>query len=115
MAQNTQIHKKIEGKSGVKALPINKETIDEIKQAFELFIPDKQTTVRPVDMCRVFEKLGMNQSMASIYNMVKFLDNSYNNELGLTFEEFMDQACDFFNQRDSHEGISRIFSLFDNS
>ena len=46
--------------------------------------------------------------------MVKSFDTDYNNELGMTFDEFLDQACDFFNKRDSHEGISRIFQLFDN-
>ena len=45
--------------------------------------------------------------------MVKSLDNTYNNEIGLTFEEFMDQAADYFNQRGTREGISRIFSLLD--
>ena len=64
-------------------------------------------------MCRTFEKLGMDASVPSIYRMVKHLSNDYNNELGMTFDEFMDQACDFFNQRDTYEGVSRIFSLFD--
>ena len=45
--------------------------------------------------------------------MIKSLDNAYNNELGLTFDEFINQAADYFNKRDSYEGISRIFSLFD--
>ena len=64
-------------------------------------------------MVQIFEKLGLDQSTTSIYNMVKHLDNTYNNELGLTFDEFMDQACDFFNKRDTYEGLSRIFALFD--
>ena len=45
--------------------------------------------------------------------MIKSLDTTINNELGLTFEEFLNQAADYFNKRDTHEGISRIFSLFD--
>ena len=46
--------------------------------------------------------------------MVKSLSNPENNELGLTFDEFLDAAATFFNQRESHEGLSRIFKLFDN-
>ena len=65
-------------------------------------------------MVRTFERLGLDRSKSSIYEMVKSLDTDYNNELGMTFEEFLDQACDFFNNRNSHEGISRIFQLFDN-
>ena len=66
-------------------------------------------------MARVFEKIGLDRSKASIYAMVKSMDNDYNNELGLTFDEFMQNACDYFNKRDSYEGISRIFLLLDNN
>ena len=51
--------------------------------------------------------------MRSIYQMVKSMETPYNNELGMTFDEFMDASANYFNVRDSHEGISRIFSLFD--
>ena len=63
----------------------------------------------------MFEKLGLDKSKPSIYQMVASLDTTYNNELGLTFDEFIDLASDFFNTRSTHEGISRIFLLFDNA
>ena len=66
-------------------------------------------------MIRTFEKLGLDREKTAIYEMVKSMDTTYNNELGMAFDDFMDQACNFFNERNSHEGISRIFTLFDNS
>ena len=87
--------------------------MNDMKAAFELFIPKNQTTIKPIEMVRVFEKIGLDKSNQSVYNMVKSLDNTYNNELGLTFDEFMDKAAEYFNKRDTYEGISRIFSLFD--
>ena len=45
--------------------------------------------------------------------MVKSMETPYNDELGMTFDEFIDASANYFNVRDSHEGISRIFSLFD--
>ena len=41
-------------------------------------------------MVRTFERLGLDRSKSSIYEMVKSLDTDYNNELGMTFEEFLD-------------------------
>ena len=104
---------KLKGKTGIHAIKVNQDQIDEIRSAFELFIPDKQSTVKPVEMLRVFEKVGVDDRTRSIYEMVKSLDDAYNNELGLTFDEFIDHAANYFNERSSHEGISRIFRLFD--
>ena len=46
--------------------------------------------------------------------MIKHLSTHVNNEKGLTFDEFIEQATDFFNERTTLEGIERIFLLFDN-
>lgn len=46
--------------------------------------------------------------------MIKHLSTHANNEKGLTFDEFIEQATDFFNERTTLEGIERIFLLFDN-
>ena len=71
-------------------MPINTDQVDDIRQAFELFIPDKQSTVRPVDMVATFEKIGLDQSKSAIYEMVKSMDTTYNNEMGMMFDDFMD-------------------------
>lgn len=111
MAESTVY--KIKGKTGIHAMGLSPESIHNIKVAFELFLQKNQSTIKPIEMLQVFEKIGLDKSNQSIYGMVKSLDNTYNNEIGLTFEEFMDQAADYFNQRGTREGISRIFSLLD--
>ena len=88
MAENTVY--KLKGKTGINAMPVNQNALDDIRQAFELFIPDKQSTVRPADMLTVFERVGLDEKTSCIYDMVKAMDTQYNNELGLTFDEFMD-------------------------
>ena len=88
---------KVKGKRGVHDMQITKAQVEEIETAFNLFIDDKSMSVKPVDMVRCFEKIGLDQSKASIYAMIKSMDNAYNNELGITFDEFMSNACDYFN------------------
>eukprot|EP00353_Schmidingerella_taraikaensis_P014158 CAMPEP_0185583192 /NCGR_PEP_ID=MMETSP0434-20130131/21372_1 /TAXON_ID=626734 ORGANISM="Favella taraikaensis, Strain Fe Narragansett Bay" /NCGR_SAMPLE_ID=MMETSP0434 /ASSEMBLY_ACC=CAM_ASM_000379 /LENGTH=166 /DNA_ID=CAMNT_0028202203 /DNA_START=6 /DNA_END=506 /DNA_ORIENTATION=- len=106
---------RLKGKTGIHAMPISPEQVDELRQAFELFIPDKQTTVKPYELLNCFERLGLNESRKAMYEMIQSMSTSVNNELGLTFEEFLDLAATYFNKRDTHEGLSRIFKLFDNT
>lgn len=74
---------------------------------------DKRQTVKPADMLKVYEKLQSEINRNSFHEMLKFMDTEQNNVKGLTFEEFLDQATDFFNQLHTVEGVERVFSLFD--
>ena len=106
---------RIKGKTGIHAMNINAAQVEELKQAFELFIPDKQTTVKPIELLNCFERLGLDRTRKAIYNMVQSMSTDFNNELGVTFDEFIELAGNYFTKRDTHEGLSRIFMLFDNS
>ena len=106
---------RIKGKTGIHAMAITPEQIEQLKEAFELFLSDKQSTVKPIELLQCFERLGFDQSRKALYGMVQSMCTDVNNELGVTFEEFLDQAANYFNNRDSHEGLSRIFLLFDNA
>ena len=64
-------------------------------------------------MVKVFEKTGLNITSPSIFAMIKHMDTSANNEIGLTFDQFMNNAATYFSERRTKEGVSRIFKLFD--
>ena len=69
--------------------------------------------MRPCDMERVFRSIAGEINKPAIYAMVKHMDTEANNAKGITFSEFMKQATDFFNERQTLEGVERIFMLFD--
>ncbi len=64
-------------------------------------------------MLRVFEKLQLNVTQPSIFNMLKFMNTEDNNTKGLTFDQFIELATEYFNERHTQEGIERIFQLYD--
>ena len=65
-------------------------------------------------MFRVFDKLQKEINRPSIYQLIKHLNTDINNRKGLTFDQFIEQATDFFNDRQTLDGIEHIFLLFDN-
>lgn len=85
----------------------------ELKEAFDLFLSDKRQTVRPVDMLKVYEKLQAEINKSSFHEMLRFMNTEQNNLRGLTFDEFVEQATEFFNELHTAEGVERVFSLFD--
>ena len=85
----------------------------EMRDAFELFIPKNETTIKPKEMVKVFEKLGYNETAKTIYNCVKSMDTGENNDQGLEFRDFLDKAQEYFNERKTEEQMWRIWLLYD--
>ena len=71
---------------GVRSIKLSTDEVNEIREAFELFLPAHQTTVKPGEMVKVFEKMGAGLVQPSIFAMIKSMDTPVNNEIGLTFE-----------------------------
>ena len=59
MAANTVY--RIKGKSGINALAIEPEMVEQLRQAFELFISDKESSVKPIELLNCFKKIGLDQ------------------------------------------------------
>ena len=100
-------------KTGATNIKLSTQEVNDIREAFELFLPVHTTTVKPGEMAQVFEKMGAKLFQPSIYAMIKSMDTPVNNEVGLTFEQFMDLSARFFSDRSTKEGVARIFMLFD--
>ena len=75
----------------LKPLEISHAQIIEMRDAFELFIPKNETTIKPKEMIKVFEKLGYNTSDPTIYNCIKSMDTA-DYEAGLEFHDFLELA-----------------------
>lgn len=68
---------------------ISDEDYEEIQNAFELFDSDGSGLVKPCDMLKTFEKLGLDRDKPSIYKLIQSMSTTDNNTEGLTFEQFM--------------------------
>ena len=58
------------------------------------------------------QSLGFEKKNPTIYNMIADLD-THENSQGINFENFLDAITDKLGNKESREGISRIFDLFD--
>ena len=60
--------------------------MNDIKEAFNLFLPPNKITVKPSEMVEVFERMGENILQPSIFSMIKSLNTPANNKDGITFQ-----------------------------
>ena len=58
------------------------------------------------------QSLGFEKKNPTIYNMIADLD-THENADGINFENFLDAITDKLGNKETREGISRIFDLFD--
>ena len=86
----------------------------ELRAAFELFLADQpRDCLRPSELLEVFERMGLDADYASATDMLRFMVENQGDEF-MTFDRFMKSANDYFNERNTREGIERIYRLFDN-
>ena len=56
-------------------------------------------------MLYVFDKLGLEESKPSIYYMLKSMSTEDNNEHGVSFNQFLMHANEYFNERMTMQGL----------
>ena len=87
MTQQVQTIYKQRAKTGMHTIKLSAQEVNEIREAFELFLPPNCITVKPGDMVQVFETMDTRIFQPpSIFAMLKHMDTPHNNEVGLTFE-----------------------------
>lgn len=97
------------------ALNCDKETMDILNDCFEKFQSDNSVILKPKDMRENFIKIGLEKQYPSLYSMIAWITdaNEFSGTESMTFDEFIQYAGYFFDQRDKEEGLKYIFELWD--
>mmetsp|Transcript_24967 Transcript_24967/g.27640 ORF Transcript_24967/g.27640 Transcript_24967/m.27640 type:complete len:175 (-) Transcript_24967:56-580(-) len=91
---------------------LTEDEIEEIREAFNLFDTDGSGTIDPKELKAAMESLGFENKNPTIYNMIADLDCN-DNSRGINFDQFLDAITTRLGNRETKEGIYRIFQLFD--
>ncbi|CAD8142392.1 unnamed protein product [Paramecium octaurelia] len=86
------------------------DEIDEIKEAFNLFDTEGTGRVDPRELKAAMQSLGFDQKNPTIFNMIAELENEGTD---IDFDQFLDAITSKLGNRESKDGINKIFDLFD--
>ena len=89
---------------------LTEEEIEEIKEAFSLFDTDGSGTIDPKELKAAMHSLGFEKKSPTVYEMISELEER-NKEI--TFDDFLDAISNKLGNRETKDGIDRIFDLFD--
>ena len=92
---------------------LSEDEIFEIKEAFDLFDPDKTGFVSPGDLRDAMSSLGYELKNQTIFQMISNLEKDGNSKIG--FDEFLNLMTARINEKESKEDIRKVFRLFDES
>lgn len=86
------------------------EEIEEIKEAFTMFDTNGNGTIDPKELKAAMNSLGFEKKSPTVYEMICDLENMGNE---VDFDEFLEAISNKLGNRETKEGINRIFDLFD--
>ena len=90
---------------------MNEDEILEIKEAFDLFDPQKTGYIKPKELRDTMDSLGFDERSKIIYEMLESYDN--NMDAKIDFAEFLDLMTAKMGENDSRDDIRKVFKLFD--
>ena len=91
---------------------LTEDEIEEIREAFNLFDTDGSGMIDPKELKAAMQSLGFESKNPTIYQMIADLDVS-DNQGGINFDQFLDAITAKLGNKETKEGIARIFDLFD--
>jgi Ca2+-binding EF-hand superfamily protein len=90
---------------------LTEDEIDEIREAFNLFDNEGTGTIDPKELKAAMQSLGFETKNPTIYQMFADLERECHGPID--FERFLDGITSKLGDRESREGIAKIFNLFD--
>lgn len=87
------------------------DEIQEIHEAFTLFDTDGSGTIEPRELKAAMQSLGFETKNPTIFQMIADLDRD--NSGAIEFDEFLDAITSKLGDRETRDGIHKIFALFD--
>lgn len=92
---------------------LSNDEVDEIRQAFDLFDTNQTGKIDPRELKAAMQSLGFDTKNPTIFQMIADLDtNDAQRRGGIEFETFVDAINDKLGDKETREGIRRIFNLF---
>ena len=91
---------------------LTEDEIEEIREAFNLFDTDGSGLIDPAELKAAMHSLGFENKNPVIFKMIADL-NTPENAAGINFDHFLDSITAKLGNKETKEGIGRIFDLFD--
>ncbi len=110
--QNTKIStKKVEKK--VERPGLSQDEVDEIRQAFDLFDTNGTGKIDPKELKAAMQSLGFDTKNPTIFQLIAELDTPEASKRGgIDFDSFVEAINNKLGDKETKEGIRRIFDLF---
>ncbi len=89
---------------------LTEEEIEEIREAFSMFDTDGSGKIDPKELKAAMHSLGFEKKSPIVYEMICDLEER---STEVDFDEFLDAISSKLGNRETREGIDRIFDLFD--
>merc|ERR1712187_672029 len=89
---------------------LTEDEIEEIREAFNLFDTDGSGSIDPAELKAAMRSLGFETKNPTIFQMIADLDQDGSM---INFEEFLDAICKKLGDKETRDGINKIFALFD--
>ena len=91
---------------------LTEDEVEEIREAFNLFDTDGSGVIDPKELKAAMQSLGFESKNPTIYAMIADLDTPENSN-GINFDNFLDNITAKLGNKETKDGIARIFELFD--
>jgi centrin-1 len=92
---------------------LSSDEVEEIRQAFELFDTNGTGKIDPKELKAAMQSLGFDSKNPTIYQIIADLDTpTAAKRGGVDFNEFLDAINNKLGDKESQEGLKRIFNLF---
>ena len=112
--QSTQLSKGAPSKGGkskgLERPGLTEDEIEEIREAFNLFDTDNTGTIDPKELKAAMQSLGFETKNPTIYQMIADLENE---GPAIDFETFLRAITEKLGDKETRNGIRKIFELFD--
>lgn len=92
---------------------LSSEEVDEIRQAFDLFDTNGTGKIDPKELKAAMQSLGFDSKNPTIFQLIADLDTSQAQKAGgIDFDSFVEAINNKLGDKETKEGIRRIFDLF---
>lgn len=92
---------------------LSQDEVEEIKQAFDLFDTNQTGKIDPKELKAAMQSLGFDSKNPTIFQLIADLDTPENAKNGgIVFQDFVDAINNKLGDKETKEGIERIFNLF---
>jgi centrin-1 len=92
---------------------LSQDEVDEIRQAFDLFDTNGTGKIDPKELKAAMQSLGFDSKNPTIFQLIAELDTAEAAKKGgIDFETFVEAINNKLGDKESEEGLRRIFNLF---